>query len=195
MQANRVVNLSEGVAPSARLQNRTGKFPFIRLLNDRVFGRDTIDTSGVSFIMAMSVEQEFVAEFFSTTFTFRRNVVDFNDISVLKEQLTPTTFPLLFAQEYTFHPIAHGMVFESLAPVEEIAIVRTGRSLDFDVLLDMCLAMFPQRCFLASELPALSFLHMPVSVRDPVPSFLGVAALGPSSQLEVEHIVTGVERF
>src|SRR5215469_15911407 len=56
MSANPIVNLSEGVAPSARLQNRTGEFPRIRLLNDRVFGRDTFDTSGVSFIMAMSMQ-------------------------------------------------------------------------------------------------------------------------------------------
>jgi hypothetical protein len=55
-QAHRVVNLSDGVAPAARLQNRTGEFPRIRLLNDRVFGTDTFDTSGVSFIMAMSVQ-------------------------------------------------------------------------------------------------------------------------------------------
>ena len=55
MPANPIVNLSEGVAPSARLQNRTGQFPGIRLLNDRVFVRDTSDTSGVSFIMAMEV--------------------------------------------------------------------------------------------------------------------------------------------
>ncbi len=106
MLANPVVNLSEGVTPSARLQNRTGEFSRIRLLNDRVFGTDTVDTPGVSFIMAMTMHQAFVAEFFASPFTFRRNVVDFNDIGVLKEQLTPATFPLLFAQKDSFHPVA-----------------------------------------------------------------------------------------
>ena len=143
MDAQRVVNLSEGVTPSARLQNRTGEFPRIRLLNDRVFGTDTVDTSGVSFIMAMSMQQELVAEFFSSTFTLWRDVINFNDIGVLKEQFTPTTFSLLLTQQCSFHSIAHGVVLESLAPIEEIAIVGTGRSLDFDVLLDVCLAMFP----------------------------------------------------
>ena len=142
MSPNPIVNLSEGVAPSARLQNRTGEFPRIRLLNDRVFVTDTFGTSVRMAIMAMSVEEAFVTEFFPTPFTFRRNVVDFNDIGVLKEQLAPTTFPLLFAQQCAFDPIKHGVVFESLAPVQEIAIVRTGCSLDFDVLLDMRLA-FP----------------------------------------------------
>ena len=73
------------------------------------------------------------------------------------------------------------MGFESLAPIEEIAIVGTGRSLDFDVLLDVRLAVFPQRSLLATELPALSFLHMLVFVRDPVPSLVRVAASSPSS--------------
>ena len=179
MFAHAVVNLSEGVAPSARLQNRTGKFPFIRLLNDRVFGKDTVDTSRVSFIMTMSVEQEFVAEFFAASFALWSNVVNFNDISVLKEQLTPATFPLLLSQEHSLDAVAEGMCFESLAPVEQVAIVRAGRSLDFDVSLDMRLSVFPQFCLLALKLPALSFIHMPVFVRDPMPSLVGMAALRP----------------
>jgi hypothetical protein len=66
-------------------------------------------------------------------------VIDFNDIGVLKEQFTPATFPLLFLQGYSLDAIAQGMRFELLAPGEKVAIVRAGRSLDFDVSLDMCL--------------------------------------------------------
>ena len=131
--------------------------------------------------MALSVEQAFVAEFFSFTLTLWGDVVEFNNIGVLKEQLTPTTFPLLFTQERPLHPIEHGMGFESLAPIEEIAVIGTGRSLDLDVLLDVRLSVFPQRCLLASELPAFSFLHMPVFVRDPVRSLVEMAAFCPSS--------------
>jgi hypothetical protein len=97
----------------------------------------------VSRVMAMAVQQEFVAEFFSSTFTLWRDVINFHDIGVLKEQSTPATFSLLLTQQCPFHSIAHGVVFEPLAPIEEIAIVGTGRSLDFDVLLDVRLAMFP----------------------------------------------------
>ena len=129
----------------------------------------------------MSVQQEFVAEFFSSTFTFGRDVIDFKHIGVLKEQLTPTTFPLLFVQQHSFHPIAHGVALEPLAPIEEVTIVGTGRSFYFDVLLDVRLAVFPQRSLLATKLPALSFLHMPVFVCDPMPSLVGVAAFGPAS--------------
>ena len=145
--------------------------------------------------MAMSVQQAFVAEFFASAFAFGSDVVDFNDIGVLKEQSTPATFPLLFAQEDSFHPIAHGMVFEPLAPGEEITIIRAGRSLDFDVLLDVCLALFPSCGFLATELPALSLLHMPVFVRNPAPSFVWVTIVCPPSRLEVEDVIAGLECF
>jgi hypothetical protein len=129
--------------------------------------------------MAMSVEQAFVTEFFAAAFTLWGNVIDFNDIGVLKEQFTPATFPLLFLQEHSLDAVAQGVRFESLAPVEKVAIVRAGRSLDFDVSLNMCLSVFPQLCLLALKLPALSFIHMPVFVRDPMPSLVGMAALRP----------------
>jgi hypothetical protein len=93
--------------------------------------------------MAMAVQQAFVAEFFASSLPFGRNVVDFKDINVLKEQPTPATFPLLFVQEDSFDPIAQRVVFHSLAPIEEITIVGTGCALHFDVLLDVGLAMFP----------------------------------------------------
>ena len=81
----------------------------------------------------------------------------------------------------------------SLAPVEKVTIVGTEFSLHFDMLLDVGLTIFPQRCLLASEQPTPSFLHMPIFVRDLMPSLVEVAVLGPPSQLEVEHMVAGME--
>jgi len=77
------------------------------------------------------VQQAFVAEFFSSTFTLGRKMIDFNDIGVLKEQLTPTTLSLLLPQERALNPIKHGMGFESLAPIEEIAIVVSGIGIQY----------------------------------------------------------------
>jgi len=125
--------LQQGYHNAPHGAHRTGEFPRIRLLNDRVFVTDTFDTAGVSFIMTMAVQQEFVAEFFASSLTFGRHVVDFNDLNVLKEQSTPATFPLLLVQEDTFDPIAQRVVFQSLAPIEEITIVETGCALHFDV--------------------------------------------------------------
>jgi hypothetical protein len=70
-------------------------FPLIRLLNDRVVVKDTIDTPSVSVIMAMSMEKAFVPDFFSPTLRPWRYVIDFDQIRVLEKQPTPTTFSLL----------------------------------------------------------------------------------------------------
>jgi hypothetical protein len=118
-----------------------------------------------------------------------------NDIGVLKEQLTPATSPLLLSQEHSLDAIAGGMYFESLAPGEQVAIVRAGCSLDFDVSLDLCLSVFPQRHLLVLKLPTLSFIHMPVFVRDPMPSQQGMAALRPPFSLEIEQMVTSRKRL
>jgi hypothetical protein len=59
--------------------------------------------------MAMSVEQAFVAKCFSPSLTPRSDVIDFDHIGVLKEQLAPTTFPLLLAQQGAFYPIKEGV--------------------------------------------------------------------------------------
>ncbi len=143
--------------------------------------------------MAMSVEQAFVAECFSPSLTLRSDVIDFDHIGILKEQLAPTTFPSLLAQQGAFYPIKEGVGAQSLAPIEEISVVGTCRSFHLDMLLDVCLSVFPQRGFLASKLPAFSFPHMPVFVCHPAPSFVGMAVFGPPSQLQVEHVVTGME--
>src|SRR5690242_12117218 len=82
---------------------------------------------------------------------------------------------------------------QSLAPVEKIAVVGAGRSLDFDVFLDMGLAVLPESFLLGAEFPALSFIHMPVFVHNPVSSLLWVTAFNPSSESEVEHIITGLK--
>lgn len=188
-----VVNLSEGVTSPARLQNRTCEFPRIRLLNDWVFDTDTFGTASVPVVMAMPVQEKFVAEFFPSAFTSGRNMIDFDHICVLEEQATPATFPFLLAQQGTLDPIEEGVRFQSLAPVEEITVIRTGCSLHFDMPLDMGLSVFPQRCLLVSEVPALSFVDMPVFVRNPVPSFLGMAAFSPAFQLQIEHMVASME--
>lgn len=75
-------------------------------------------------------------------------MIDVNDIRVLKEQFTPTAFPLLLTQEDTLDPLAStaGVVLESLAPGEEITVRGTGCTFHFAVLLDVRLAVVPSLC-------------------------------------------------
>jgi hypothetical protein len=53
----------------------------------------TIDPSCVTLIMAMSMQCTFVPQFLSCTLAVRGDVINFDDVSVLKEQFTPATFP------------------------------------------------------------------------------------------------------
>ena len=138
-----VVNLSEEVTSPARLQNRTCEFPRIRLLTDWILDTDTGHSVCMAFIMAVPMQQTLVAEFFPSTQTLGDQVINFNHICILEEEAAPPAGAVLLTEQCPFHPIKHGMVCEALTPVEEIAVVRTGRALDLDVSLDMRLAMFP----------------------------------------------------
>jgi hypothetical protein len=71
-------------------------------------------------------------------------MVNFGDISIVKEQSTPFAFALLLSQEYAQCPTKHVMVTESLTPIQEVAIIGASSSLHFDVSLDMCAGMIPQ---------------------------------------------------
>ena len=59
----------------------------------------TIDPSRVSLIMAMSMQCTFVTQFLSTSLATRGDMVDFDEVSVLKEEFTPATFPSLLLKK------------------------------------------------------------------------------------------------
>ena len=60
----------------------------------------TVGTSGVTLIVAMTMENKFVAYFFPTTEAFGGDVVYLNHVSILKEQSAPATFSFLFLEEF-----------------------------------------------------------------------------------------------
>ena len=59
----------------------------------------TVDTSCVSLIMAVSMQCIFVPQFLSSSLAARGDVINFDDVSVLKEQFTPATFSSLLLKE------------------------------------------------------------------------------------------------
>ena len=103
----------------------------------------TVFTLGVSLIVAVSMKDVFVTQFFPTTQTSRRNVIDFHPILIFEEQSTPLTFPLLFAKQDTQCPTQQVVVAESLTPVQQVSVIRASSSLHFDVSLDVRMAMIP----------------------------------------------------
>ncbi len=83
----------------------------------------TIDPSCVSLIMAMSMQCTFVPQFLSSSLAVRGDVINFDDVSVLKEQFTPATFSSLLLKELSQQSIEHGMGSESFAPIQQIPVV------------------------------------------------------------------------
>ena len=103
----------------------------------------TIFTLGVSLIVAMSMKDAFVAQFFPSAETSGRNVIDFHNILIFEEQSTPLTFPFLFSKQDTQCSTKHVVVAESLTPVQKVSVIWASSSLHFDVSLDMRMAMIP----------------------------------------------------
>src|SRR5712692_3484420 len=97
----------------------------------------TIFTLGVSLIVAMSMKDAFVAQFFPSAETSGRNVIDFHNILIFEEQSTPLTFPFLFSKQDTQCSTKHVVVAESLTPVQKVSVIRASSSFHFGVSLDM----------------------------------------------------------
>ena len=124
----------------------------------------TIDPSCVSLIMAMSMQCTFVPQFLSSSLAVRGDVINFDDVSVLKEQFTPATFSSLLLKELSQQSIEHGMGSESFAPIQQIPVVGASCSFDLDVSLDLGLVVLPQERSPVGEDPSLSLVHVPVFV-------------------------------
>lgn len=97
----------------------------------------------MSLIVAMSMECEFVTEFFPASLTSGRNMIDFNHISVFEMQVAPAAFSSLLLQKLPFDAADEVVFAESLAPIQQISIVRASGSLDFDMSLNMGLRVIP----------------------------------------------------
>ena len=102
----------------------------------------------VTRIMAMSVESELVAQFFSASLPFGRDVIYFYEIFWSKEEFTPPAFPLLLLEKLCERPFQHRVIFESLAPIEQIPIVGAGFSFYLWVSLDARFLVLPDFLFL-----------------------------------------------
>ncbi len=103
----------------------------------------TIDTLCVSLIVAMSVQRTFVAQCISSTLAFWCDMVDFKDVSILKEPFTPAAFSALFLEQFSERSIHHGMPSPSLTPVAYLSVIGTCCPLDFDMSLKLRAIMFP----------------------------------------------------
>ena len=85
----------------------------------------------------MLMECEFITEFFPASFTFRGDMIDLNKISIVKLQLTPTTFSCLLLQELALDAAQEVVAAESLTPIQQVSIIWARGAFDFDMPVDM----------------------------------------------------------
>ncbi len=95
----------------------------------------------MALIVAMAMEQPFVVYPVGTAFVSRLDMIDFHAVSIFEEQFTPTTFPLLSLEQFCFSLVHHRMSFEPLTPIQQVAIIRAGRSFHFSMSLDVGLTV------------------------------------------------------
>lgn len=120
-------------------------------------------------IMAMSVESEFVAQFLAASLTFGRDVIYFYEVFWSKEEFTPPAFPLLLLKKLCERPFQHRVIFESLAPIEQITIVGAGFSFYLGVSLDARFIVLPDFLFLwGRKHPVSRFILLPIFPMDPL---------------------------
>ena len=54
---------------------------------------------GMPLVVTMTVKSKLVAEFLTATFTFRRDMVNLDEIVFSEEEFTPSAFSLLFLKQ------------------------------------------------------------------------------------------------
>src|ERR1051326_6481588 len=147
-------------------------------------------------VVAVPMEQLEVHQPVIPSQGLRNDVVGLSYISITEIQSTTGTLPLLKPQQITIPRIRQGMVPQSLRPVDEVAIIRTGRTLHLCVASNRCCAMrFQPSTILGREFPAFALVHRPIFARYPSSSFIRVTTVCPAPQHVVEQGITSLEGF
>ena len=107
-----------------------------------VIGTDV--TSSMTLIVTVTMEDIFVAHLFPAANAFGDDMINLYFVSILQEESTPATFPLLHMEEFPQCSTKHIMGREAFTPIEKVAIIGANSSLHFDVPLSVGAGMPPQ---------------------------------------------------
>src|SRR5216684_5710269 len=146
----------------------------------------------MTLIVAMSMEEHFVTQVVVVAVAIK--MIDFQNVSIFEMQFTPATFSLLFLKQPRFGLMHQWMRFQTLTPIQQVSIIGTGCSLHFRVPLDSGFAVHSQFSTSRCRKHPLALFHlMPVSLRHPVASFVGMSCSCPMGELFPQDIIASAE--
>ena len=127
----------------------------------------------MSFIVTMSMKSEEVVR--SVVSSVPISVVDLYHIFICEKQSTPSAPSILPLQRFGQCSGQEWVCSQSLAPIEEVSVIRTRSTLDFDVSPDVRITVPAEfgalwRC----EHPVAVSLSSPVFTIYPLTSLVGV---------------------
>lgn len=128
----------------------------------------------MSLVVAMSVESTLVTQFLSSSLTFRSDVVYLDLISFAELQIAPSTLAMLLQKQHCQCSSRCWMVFQSLAPIQEISVIGTGSTFYFDMSLDLRRIMPSQVIIFGGCKDAvLAFASLPIPLSNPMSVLFG----------------------
>src|SRR5260370_15849364 len=129
------------------------------------------------FIVGVSMEGKLIAQFLSSPFAFWSDVVNFDSIRFSEHQTTPPALALLLVKQHGECSSRRRVVFQPLAPVQEIAVIRACSTFYFHMPSD-CRRVMPSQVILfrGCKNALLAFAFFPVSLPNPMSVFALVSA-------------------
>jgi hypothetical protein len=122
------------------------------------------------------------------------DVVEFNTVSIAEVQFAVATSPLLGYQEFAQLRARQREVGESPRPIQQVSIIRTGRSLDLDMSLDAGAGMRYQALSIGCcKTPVVAPSRPPVTACHPGRILPGMPPPRPMQQEREQRVTTAAE--
>ena len=122
-----------------------------------------MDTFGLQFYMplvvAMPMKSLKVRERLCSSQAERPNMIDFNQIPIFEVQSTVSASPFVVFQQFSQRAMRHRVISEPLYPVDKISIIWTCRPPNFDMTLDGCAIVSPERHLFGSKCPPFALVE------------------------------------
>src|SRR5262249_26746412 len=121
-----------------RLQNRACDINRTRLLNNRVPVMDTLlgIQRRMPLVVTMPMERLFITESITPSQPRRKDMVEFNQVPILKVEPAVRTSSVLSRQEFTSRRTRQRMTLQPRRPVHQVPIIGTRTPLHFHMPLD-----------------------------------------------------------